>query len=110
MILAQAVVSFVPCIAARKRHDSHDFGMTDEVEIEIGWLRQRELEHDLLIRGQCTELLHNARFEQGLGLGFFRAANINLRLNDWSQAGLQDLPRELELLAHYFLNAGWDCL
>src|SRR5215472_5501985 len=81
--------------------------MTDEFEVEIGLLRQRALEHDLLTRWQCIELLYDGRFEQRLGLGFFRAVNIDFRLHDGNQAGAQDLPCYLELLAHDILDAGW---
>ena len=38
------------------------------------------------------------------GLGLFRAVNVDLRLDDRHEAGGEDLPGYLELLAHDTLD------
>src|SRR5947209_7212745 len=101
----QALIAFFPCIAARQRHHPHDLGMFDEFGVEVVLLRQSELEHDQLTRWQSVKLLENGRFEQLFGLGFFRAVNIDFRLDYRDQVRADDLPSYLELLGHDVLDA-----
>ncbi len=80
--------------------------MTNAIGVQVGLLRQGELEHDQLTPWQFVELLEEGRFEQSFGFGFFRAVNIHFRLDDRHEARGADLPSYVELLVHDVLDAG----
>src|SRR6516165_1362780 len=63
VIPAQAVIGLFPRITTRQRNHSQDFGILDELAIEVVLLWERELEHDRVARRQLVELFKNSRLE-----------------------------------------------
>src|SRR4029077_7230878 len=91
VIPAQTVVGFFPGITARQRNYPQDFGMFDELGVEVVLLRERQLEHDQLACWQLIKLLKNSRPEQFFRFRLFRAVNVTLRLDDRHQSSRNDL-------------------
>src|SRR5207253_5198017 len=106
MVPVQTVVGFFPGITTRQRNYPQDFGMLDELGVEIVSLRECQFEHDQLACWQLNQLLKNSRLEQLLRFRLFRAVNVNLRLDDWHQSGGNDLRGDIKLLVHDVLNTG----
>src|SRR4030095_16764230 len=92
-------------IAAGQRNHPHDPWMSKQIGVEIVLLRQRELQYYELTGRQLIELLEDSRSEQLFGLGFFRAMNVNFRLDDGQADSGQDLPGYFELLVHNAVDA-----
>src|SRR5262249_54280944 len=100
-------VGFFLRVTTRQRNHSHDFGMLDKTVVEVGLVWQRKLEHDLATNRQLIQPCQDRSFEKFFSPGFFRAANINFRLEDGHKTSGADLIRPFELLAHDTLDAGW---
>src|SRR5262245_47448969 len=74
--------------------------MLHELGIQVVFLGKRELEHDQLIGFESVELLAQCRLEQRFGPGLGRTMNVHFGLDDRHQVRGDDLPSDLELLAH----------
>ena len=80
--------------------------MSNEINVEVVLLRQRELEHYQLICRQFLKPFEDGCFEQRFGLGLLRTVNVHFRLDDGEEAGGNNLPGHFKLLVHDGLNAG----
>jgi hypothetical protein len=89
---AQAAARFVAGISARQGHDAHHARMVDQRLVEVGHLRQRQLQHDLLVSAEGVQLFQD--FEASSNV--FRCCLVcdgdrDFRLDDRNQAVAQDL-------------------
>ncbi len=94
----QAGIGLVTRITARQRHDLQHARMRHEFLVEIVHLRQRELQHHLLVGRQLVQLRQDLGLQQFLGAGLVRGMDVHLRLDDGGEAVAEDLLCHLELL------------
>jgi hypothetical protein len=60
MIAAEAIITFLPGTTAGECNDLQDLWIFDELGVKVSLLRQRDLEHQQLIRGSLLRLSRRA--------------------------------------------------
>ena len=80
--------------------------MSHEIGVEVVLFRQRQLQHDQLLRRQTREAFLDCSFEERFGFGFVGAVNIDLRFDNWHKPGIDNRPGQLELLVDNRVQMG----
>src|SRR3546814_1615105 len=72
--------------------------MVDQRVEQTGLDRQRQLQHHLVVARHRVQILEDFLQQYLVGLGAFRALDVDFRLDDGNQASRQHLLPDLELL------------
>src|SRR5580658_3761222 len=98
VVPCQALAGIGTAVAARQGDDANHPLMGDKVLVEVRNVRDRQLQHHLLIRRQRIEVPGQRILQESLGVRLVGALDEHLRLKNRNQAVLRDLCADLELL------------
>ena len=93
MIRGQAKVRLALIVSARQCEDSQDVGVSHEIGVEVVDLGQGQLQDDVVIWGELTQLFRDALFQDLLRLTLLGAPDVDLGFDDGNQSSGDDLVR-----------------